>query len=493
MQKLGDLTNDVLLARLSAHVGKGHVWQARLLEYLGEVEVRKLDREYAYSSMWDFCLRKLGMSEGEAHRRIAVARVVRQFPRALALLECGKVHLSAVYALRDHLTEENHEELLREAIGKSTQEVRVVIAARFPRPDAPVCIEPIAPQAPLPVVHAHASEGIASSAAGSVGAEMRPTIEPLSATRYRVELTVSAHVKARLERIKDLMRHRNPSGDLEVILDASLDLLLAKLERERLGKVSCPKKAKGAEAKTPAAERADATTHAGERADATTHAGDHVAAGPPDRRVDAAVTPADNRGAPDADGIAITNSFAASSPAGGSAVRAGTTATTNEAATPGHPSRAKQRGAATTEAARRRHIPREVRRQVFERDGEQCSYVDTEGNRCPARAFLELDHVHPKGLGGTDDAANLRVRCRAHNQLYAEQVYGRQHVAARIHLRQNKYGAPPSPRFATAAQALRSLGFTPPEVRRAMSTLETRLGEETPIERILREALLLLT
>ncbi len=123
---------------------------------------------------------------------------------------------------------------------------------------------------------------------------------------------------------------------------------------------------------------------------------------------------------------------------------------------------------------------------------EQCSYVDTHGNRCPARAFLELDHIHPKALGGIDDEANLRVRCRAHNQHHAEHVFGRDHVAARIHLRQLKYGSP-SARFDTAARALRSLGFCEPEVRRVMPALETTLDEETPIETILREALLLLS
>ncbi len=480
MYKLGDLTNDELLARMSTHVGKGHIWQARLLEYLGEVDARRLDREYAYSSMWDFCIRRFGMSEGEAHRRIAVARVVRQFPRALALLEHGKVHLSAVYALREHLTEENHEELLREAIGKTTHEVQVIIAARFPSPDVAACIEPIAPQATL-LVHPHggASQKSAPSAAGSVGAEMRPKIEPLSATRYRVELTVSVDIKAKLERIKDLMRHRNPAGDLEIILDASLDLLLTKLERERLGKASRPRRVKLAEATTPAAES--------------------VSTRAPNRRVDAggsAMTDArvsdDSADArPDASGSAITDSVAASSTVAGSAVRADAEVRTNDAPPPAHGTRAKPCDDAPEK--RRRHIPREVRRQVFERDGEQCSYVNAEGNRCPARAFLELDHVHPKALGGTDDAANLRVRCRAHNQHYAEQVFGRQHVAARIHLRQRKYSSAPSASFDTAAQGLRSLGFTPSEVRRAMTTLETRLAEETPIETILREALLLLT
>jgi hypothetical protein len=33
---------------------------------------------------------------------------------------------------------------------------------------------------------------------------------------------------------------------------------------------------------------------------------------------------------------------------------------------------------------------------------------------------------------------NLRVRCRAHNALHADEVFGRAHVAARVRLRQRK-------------------------------------------------------
>ena len=117
MTKLGELSNEELIARLRAHVGRGNVWMVRLLAYLAEVDARRLYAEHACTSMWDFCVRRLGMSEGEANRRIAAARVVRQFPLTRAYLERGAIHLCAVYELHKHLTEENHEELLREASG----------------------------------------------------------------------------------------------------------------------------------------------------------------------------------------------------------------------------------------------------------------------------------------------------------------------------------------------------------------------------------------
>jgi hypothetical protein len=144
-------------------------------------------------------------------------------------------------------------------------------------------------------------------------------------------------------------------------------------------------------------------------------------------------------------------------------------------------------------AARRRHVPRAVRREVYARDDEQCTYVDAEGNRCPARGFLELDHIHAKALGGSDEAANLRLRCRAHNRLHAEEVFGREHVLQQIHLRHRKYATPLPPALETASRALRSLGFRAPEVHGVITRLATTLDPAAPIESILKDALRLLT
>ena len=43
-----------------------------------------------------------------------------------------------------------------------------------------------------------------------------------------------------------------------------------------------------------------------------------------------------------------------------------------------------------------------------------------------------------RALGGPHDAENLRVLCRAHNRLHAEEVFSSERVARRIHLRQRK-------------------------------------------------------
>jgi 5-methylcytosine-specific restriction endonuclease McrA len=72
-----------------------------------------------------------------------------------------------------------------------------------------------------------------------------------------------------------------------------------------------------------------------------------------------------------------------------------------------------------------RHIPAAVRRAVHERDGGRCTYQDARGRRCPARDRLEFHHHRqPFGRGGEHSVYNVRLMCRAHNQLLAELDYG---------------------------------------------------------------------
>src|SRR5262249_13612356 len=106
--KLTELSNEQLVDGLRALVGQGRALLARLLAYLAEVEDRRLDLEAACSSLFDFCVRRLAMSEDEAFRRIAAARLARRFPIVLDMVERGEIHLTGLLLLRDHLTDDNH-------------------------------------------------------------------------------------------------------------------------------------------------------------------------------------------------------------------------------------------------------------------------------------------------------------------------------------------------------------------------------------------------
>ena len=71
-------------------------------------------------------------------------------------------------------------------------------------------------------------------------------------------------------------------------------------------------------------------------------------------------------------------------------------------------------------AAHSRYVPAAIKREVYARDGGQCTFVGAAG-RCQARGFLEWHHVKPFSEGGATTVDNLQLRCRAHNNYEAAQ------------------------------------------------------------------------
>jgi 5-methylcytosine-specific restriction endonuclease McrA len=68
-------------------------------------------------------------------------------------------------------------------------------------------------------------------------------------------------------------------------------------------------------------------------------------------------------------------------------------------------------------------VPAAVKREVWARDEGRCAFIGNSG-RCIERGFLEFHHVVPFADGGATDAANLQLRCRAHNAFEAEEWFG---------------------------------------------------------------------
>jgi len=85
-----------------------------------------------------------------------------------------------------------------------------------------------------------------------------------------------------------------------------------------------------------------------------------------------------------------------------------------------------------------RYIPKAIAHKVKERDQYQCTFISPTGRRCSEKCGLELDHIEPFALGGTNEASNLRLLCPAHNQLHAEAIFGREKIESYFHRESNK-------------------------------------------------------
>ena len=65
-----------------------------------------------------------------------------------------------------------------------------------------------------------------------------------------------------------------------------------------------------------------------------------------------------------------------------------------------------------------------VRRAVLKRDGYQCTELGPDGERCPCREKLELDHRDPANVTGSSTVNDLTTKCRLcrarHKRHYAD-------------------------------------------------------------------------
>jgi hypothetical protein len=292
--------------------------------------------------MFVYCVERLNLSEAATAKRIQVARAARRFPVILEYLANGEVHLSGLTLLAPQLTEANVDDVLRRAVGKSKREIEKLVAELAPRPDvapsmrklpvprpAVVSIPASSPAAALMSAPAQAIAAAPTSAPANEGRALpdrHAIVQPLAPERFKVQFTADRALHDKIEQARDLMRHRNPSGDLATVFDRAMTLLVDRLKTERFGLTDRPRASKG--------------------------------------------TKADAR----------------------------------------RPSAADQRA-------------------VYRRDGGRCTYVDAQGGRCSATGMLELDHIDPFSRGGASTPDNLRLRCRAHNQLHAEECFGRERVA----------------------------------------------------------------
>jgi len=271
---ISNLSDEELLHETDRLAGNERVSTAALITALSEVDARRLYLAEGYSCMFFYCTQRLHLGERAAYTRIEVARLSRSVPEILAGLQTGALNLTTALLLAPHLTPENQSELVPAASFKTKREVERLVSERFGRPDSP---------------------------AG-----------------YKIQFTADPDTYDKLRQAQALLRHQNPYGDIAPIINKALTLLIADIERRRLGLVERPR---------PAAK--------------------------------------------------------------------------------------------STENSR--HIPADVRRKVWERDGGRCVFRGPRG-QCGERGFLEFHHVKPYAEGGLATVDNIEMRCRAHNMYEAELV-----------------------------------------------------------------------
>ena len=369
---LEHVSSDALHRDLKVFAAQGCVNLAKTLAHIGEVDARLLWRDLGYPRVFEYCLRELHFSEGATSKRLQAARAAREFPAIFDAVAEGRIHLSGIVTLRPWLTARNVEGLLQAATHKTREEIEKLIAARFPRRDLPQSIRAL----PTPPVAEPAESFRSSSVPESVAATA------VAAARAAASSVAASSEQATRESAE--FDSHNSLAASELPSPQSPGTPQSETPRTKVTPLSATKygvQVTIEESTYELLRRAqDLLAFQVPRGDiaAVLHRALELLVRDLERRKCAATDkprPARRPKSPDV-------------------------------------------------------ISASVRREVWQRDQSQCTFVNEAGRRCPSRSGLEVDHMQPKARAALEGrttaitAADVRLLCRAHNQLLAERAYG---------------------------------------------------------------------
>ncbi len=418
---IGVLSDRALLRQTSTLVRHERHLQGAIIDHLAEIETRRLYLKRGCSSLFDYAVRALGYSDAAAGRRLGAVRLCADQPGARERLRDGSLTQSAAAELQWAFDRQRRRGSIA---GIASTAAAGVVAPRSDAPgsspaeaaaagadlpgsapteapaDDPVAGEP----APPLVLDAAGRQKLVEEAAGKSARQVRrmladldpelappaDRVRPLGDGRYELKAVIDADCQQGLEHLRGLLSHADPR--------MTMGQLVGRIVQEALDR------------------------HDPSRPPRRARTGNRATQG------ESEPAPAAKEQAAPEPGHAVTVQEAAI-PAGPTPAPERTPhPTPTSAPSPTRQEATDRRAAAGTKPARAatptakpctsgRAIPAAVKRQVWQRDGGRCSYLDRRtGRRCNSRHLIEIDHILPYALGGGADPGNLRLLCHAHHR-----------------------------------------------------------------------------
>ena len=378
-----------------------------------EITTRDMHTRMGASSLFVYLTRELKMSESSASKRCAAIRAVRDFPEILPLIQSGGLHLSNISLISRHLTRENGARLIGLAQTETQRGLEKALAVEFPMAAKRDILRPVVFTSQRSTFALRvgdttrfdnrsddrrdtdenssdqASESFDGGAGESdLGSFALEGAAPQAALGVRVHATLDADAAAALEFLAGEMPGKSASK--------ILSLAVCELRRRRDAARRIPMNLKKvAKDKKPECETSDCEKLKRKKKLVGKNGATKIAA--------------------------------------------------KKCAEPSKASR---------------YIPAALRRAVAQRDGYRCSYVsgvvaidgvdgveisdanvngagkmlngNSEVKRCEAIHRLEFDHVTPRAFGGQNTLGNLRLLCRAHNNLAAKDAMGKEFIESQF-------------------------------------------------------------
>jgi len=165
--------------------------EIELVDVLQKIDLEKLFLKLGYTSLFEYCLKALGLPEGTCYNFINVARKAREFPELKQALQSGEILVSKARKITAVMTKETQNEWISKAQTLSTGALEKEVARVLP-------------------------------------SELTPEkVKYVQEKRINMNFGVSEELYSKLKRVQDLECQRNQSSpNLEETLNALVDVYL---------------------------------------------------------------------------------------------------------------------------------------------------------------------------------------------------------------------------------------------------------------------------
>ena len=241
---------------------------ALVIAHIAEMSRRKAELACGYKNLFDYCVRRLRLSEGSVALRLQVANVSRRFPQILVALAENRISLTVAGHLAPHLREDNVDKLLSDCAGMTKRAVEEYLVALRPKPVFNPSIrkrpsskmgrdkardegqketaqerEPSKASCPVASAQETPSQPPRSSSTN--------LLEPSRPDTFNFRFSADGNFKAKFERLAEVLGVENPLKNMAEVFEKAIDISLEKkdpkkklerrLERERKRSASEPR------------------------------------------------------------------------------------------------------------------------------------------------------------------------------------------------------------------------------------------------------------
>ena len=412
---LKQLSNKELLSQTKSLVQKERNLHIRILHHLREINSRKLYFEMGFSSLFDYTVRELGYSEGAAYRRIKAMKLCQDLPETENQLQSGKLSLSAASQLQVFFEKQDRkakekldanktvEDKEEERKGSENKKIRDEKrkSSGIEQKNNGENFKPFSLLEKQKLIDK--VEGCSTRQTMKLLSEADPSFSPhkeqvrfLGKGKVEIKMVINEDCHKKLEELKHLLSHKNPSLSYGELLSILSDEALRKQDPRK-------KKVRQNRVKTSI----DLKEKQGRKKELV-------------GRLDAPSRPVALKKEE------VTSAPKLAAPEEGKRIVLGQNIEGKEV-----PFREKTPlQELVTLIKKKRHkkltsraIPSYLRKYIWERDGGQCTYVNHKTKqRCSSRHLLQIDHIQPFSLNGRTEAGNLRLLCAGHNRFRSGEV-----------------------------------------------------------------------